>query len=74
MKLRQKFVQKRSYKHFDVEKFQTEVEKIHWWPVYSCTNVDKAVAIFTRNITSILDRQDMAPVKTFQSCVTTPAG
>ena len=69
MKIGQKFVQKRSYKNFDKEKFQAEVAKIRWWPVYSCTDVDQAVSMFTSNITSILDRSDMAPVKMFQSRV-----
>ena len=41
-----------------------EVNKISWWEVYSCNDVDLAVDIFTKKLTNILDR--MAPVKTFQ--------
>ena len=41
-----------------------EVNKISWWEVYSCNNVDIAVDFFTKKLTDILDR--LAPVKKFQ--------
>ena len=63
----QKFIKKRTYKKFDERKFLGEIEKVEWWPVYSCDNVDDALALFTSKITNILDREDMAPVKLFQS-------
>ena len=44
--------------------FLEEVDKISWWEVYSCGDVDIAVDIFTKKLTAILDR--MAPVKKFQ--------
>ena len=40
------------------------MEKISWWEVYACEDVDTAVDIFTRKLTDILDK--MAPVKKFQ--------
>ena len=63
----QKFIKKRTYKKFDERKFLGEIEKVQWWPVYSCDDVDDALALFTSKITNILDREDMAPVKLFQS-------
>jgi hypothetical protein len=41
-----------------------EVDKISWWEVYTCNDVDLAVDIFTKKLTDILDR--MAPIKKFQ--------
>ena len=41
--------------------------KVKWWEVYRCENVDYAVEVFTRCIPSILDRPEMASVRTFQS-------
>jgi hypothetical protein len=35
--------------------------------VYRCISVDEAVEEFTRSLTGILDRSEMAPVKRFQS-------
>ena len=34
--------------------------------MYSCDCVDKAAEEFTKLIFTILDREDMAPIKTFQ--------
>ena len=59
-----RYCRKRSYKDFDEAKFLEEVDKISWWDVYSCTDVDLAVDIFTNKLTDILDR--MAPIKKFQ--------
>ena len=59
-----KYCKKRSYKNFDKEKFLEEVGKISWWEVYSSTDVDIAVDIFTNKLTEILDR--MAPIRKFQ--------
>ena len=42
------------------------MKKVKWWEVYRCENV-YAVEVFTRCIPSILDRLEMAPVRTFQS-------
>ena len=63
----QQYVNKRSYKKFDKRIFLDQVKKIQWWPVYRCVNVDEAVEVFTKSLTSILDRPEMAPVKRFQS-------
>ena len=60
------YITKRSYKRFDSQKFLTEVQAIHWWSVYTCNNLDEAVNIFTDLICKILDRDDMAPIRTFQ--------
>ena len=59
-----KYCKKRSYKQFDEQKFLEEVDKISWWEVYASGDVDEAVDIFTKKLTSILDV--MAPVKKFQ--------
>ena len=67
VKVGQKYVRKRSYKKLDEGKFLDEVSRIKWWPLYMSKNVEEAVEIFTKNLTVILDRADMAPVKTFQS-------
>ena len=64
MKENIRYCKKRSYKNFDEKLFLEEVYKISWWEVYSCTDVDQAVDIFTRRLTDILDR--MAPVRKFQ--------
>ena len=67
VKIGQQFIKKRSYKLFDPERFISEVQNIRWWNVYSSMDVDEAVSAFTNNITSILNRQDMAPMRVFQS-------
>ena len=59
-----RYCKKRSYKNFDEKKFMQEVEKIKWWEVYSCQDIDMAVDIFTRKLTDILDI--MAPIRRFQ--------
>ena len=59
-----RYCKKRSYKDFDEKSFLEEVDKISWWEVYSCEDVDMALDIFTKKLTDILDR--MAPVKKFQ--------
>ena len=59
-----RYCKKRSYKNFDEQTFLEEVDKISWWEVYSCNDVDMAVDIFTKKLTNILDR--MAPIKKFQ--------
>ena len=59
-----RYCKKRSYKNFDEKIFLEEVDKISWWEVYSCDDVDLAVDIFTKKLTDILDK--MAPVKKFQ--------
>ena len=66
VKTGQKYVTKRSYKHFDSEAFVAEIASIHWWNVYNCICIDTAVKEFTKLICTILDRDDMAPIKTFQ--------
>ena len=43
-----RYCKKRSYKNFDEKVFMEEVNKISWWEVYSCNNVDIAVDIFTK--------------------------
>ena len=67
IKMGEKYIRKRSYKRFDEGKFLEEVSRISWWPLYVSENVDESVELFTKNMTAILDREDMAPMKTFQS-------
>ena len=59
-----KYIRKRSYKHFDSELFVQAVQQVSWLDVYMCTEVDKAVELFTEKLTVILD--DMAPMKSIQ--------
>ena len=59
-----RYCSKRSYKNFDQAKFLAEVDKIQWWDIYSCSDVDIAVDMFTRKLTDILD--EMAPMRKFQ--------
>ena len=59
-----RYIRKRSYKEFDPQIFLTKVQAISWLDHYLCDDVEKAVEIFTKNITNILDI--MAPMKTFQ--------
>ena len=60
------YVTKRSYKYFDAHKFLEEIKSVQWWNVYNTCNVDEAVSTFTKLVCDILDRDDMAPIKTFQ--------
>ena len=64
MKQNIRYCKRRSYKYFSEVQFLREVEKISWWEVYACQDVDVAVHVFTRRLTDILDR--MAPVRKFQ--------
>ena len=59
-----RYIRKRSYKEFDPQVFLSAVQTISWLDLYLCEDVEKAVEIFTKNITDILDI--MAPMKTFQ--------
>ena len=59
-----RIIRKRIFKHFQPIKFIEELKRISWWPVYSCTDVDEAVRIFTEKVQSVLD--SLAPVKTVQ--------
>ena len=59
-----RYCKKRSYNIFDEQEFLAEVQKLSWWDVYSSTEVDQSVHIFTKKITEILDK--LAPIKKFQ--------
>ena len=59
-----RYIRKRCFKGFDEEKFKEEVKNLHWYDVYSESNVDIAVAILTDKISVVLDKY--APVKTIQ--------
>ena len=63
-KLSPKYIRKRSYKRFDHNTFVKAVQQISWLDLYLCDDVDKALEIFTNNITGILD--EMAPMRTLQ--------
>ena len=60
-----RYVEKRSYKNFDENKFREDFNKTSWWTLYNCTDVNQAVEIFTTNLTSLLDKH--APVRRFQT-------
>ena len=59
-----RYCKKRSYKNFDEQVFLEQISNISWWDVYDCDDTDKAVDIFTKKLSDILDK--MAPVKKFQ--------
>ena len=59
-----RYCRKRSYKDFKEHEFLAEVRKVNWWDVYSSSEVDLAVHLFTTKLTNILDR--LAPIKKFQ--------
>ena len=59
-----RIVRKRMYKNFKADEFIHAVQNISWWEVYTCENVEEAVKIMTRKISSILDK--MAPIKNIQ--------
>ena len=59
-----RYIRKRCFKHFDESKFKEEVKSLRWFDVYSENEVDSAVALFTRKISTVLDKY--APVKTIQ--------
>ena len=64
--LKKSIVRKRDYSKFDEQKFLAEVKSINWMCVYRCVDVNLAVEILTNKLNSILNRPDMAPIKTFQ--------
>ena len=61
----QNIPKKKSFRYFDEAQFYEEVKKLSWWQVYSSTDVDSAVHIFTEKINIILDQ--MAPIRIFQT-------
>ena len=65
IKRQQRYVTKRSYKNFKADEFKAAVKNILWFDLYQCEDVEQAVAIFTRKITTILD--SMAPVRKIQA-------
>ena len=65
IKRQQRYVTKRSYKNFNSDEFKAAVRNILWFDLYQCEDVEQAVAIFTRKITTILD--SMAPVRKIQA-------
>ena len=50
-----RIILKRSYKNFDSKAFLSDVSKIDWSEVYSCTDVDEATDCFTRKFRFILN-------------------
>ena len=63
-----KYTQKRTYKNLNNNEYLKELEKKKWLDIYlEEEDVNRAVRIFTENMTSILNREDMAPVKTIQN-------
>ena len=60
-----RYVEKRSYKNFNKDKFLAEFRKIRWWNLYASTDVNKAVEILTSEFSKLLDKH--APIKKFQT-------
>ena len=48
-------IRRRSYKKFEEEKFLQDLEYVDWTEVYSCKDVDSAVATFTSLFVNILN-------------------
>ena len=59
-----RYVTKRCYKNFNKSEFISAVQKINFWNIYKCDNVDQALKILNDSLTQILDI--MAPIKTIQ--------
>ena len=64
--LKGNLLQKRSYKRFNSQHSLVEIASTSWWEVFKCTKVDDAVIVLTQISCKILDREEMAPIKTFQ--------
>ena len=64
IKEKAKYVTKRCYKNFCPQTFINAVQRISWWSLYQCDEVDTAQMILSNHLTSILDR--MAPIRTIQ--------
>ena len=60
-----RYVEKRSYKNFNKQKFLEDFRKIRWWNLYASTDVNKAVEILTSEFSNLLDKH--APIKKFQT-------
>ena len=59
-----RYVTKRCYKNFNKNEFIAEVQKINFWRIYECENVDLALKFLSDSLTEILDQ--MAPIRTVQ--------
>ena len=60
-----RYVRKRSFKNFEESVFLQKIRSLSWWDLYQATDVNKAVDIFTKKVSHVLDQ--VAPVKTFQT-------
>ena len=60
-----RYVRKRSFKNFEETVFLQKIRSLSWWDLYQATDVNKAVDIFTKKVSHVLDQ--VAPVKTFQT-------
>ena len=63
----QPYTEKRCYKKFKDQEYMTKLWEKKWLDIYLCEDVEKAVNLFTKNITELLDQQDVAPVKKIQN-------
>ena len=61
----QRYVRKRSFKHFDEGQFKQKLNNIKLDEVLECTDVNIATEMLTQKLTTILD--DLAPIRTFQT-------
>ena len=59
-----RIIKKRSYKHFEANKFIAAVRNINFWKIYSCDDANVATDLLSNDLNKILD--DMAPIKTIQ--------
>ena len=65
LKQHQRYVKKRSFKHFEKADFKQRLNHINLDEVLHCTEVDSAVEMLTGKLNFILDT--VAPIKTFQT-------
>ena len=61
---KQRYIRKRSYKHFDSQKFENDIRNTQWFDVYTTNDVNTAVELFTLKFNNVLDNH--APIKTIQ--------
>ena len=59
-----RYVTKRCFKNFKKEEFISAVRNINFWEIYNCNEVEFALELLSKKITSILD--EMAPIRTIQ--------
>ena len=64
MKKSVRYIKKRCFKNFDQESFLQEIKTLKWYDIYASSDVNEAVELMTKKLTSVLDQ--FAPVRIIQ--------